>query len=158
MFTPRVLEPVALCGEVGKGGGEIGENFLGAAEPGIGLGYLGVDATAAAGALPRFGSDILLFGGQTRDRLFGVGGEALLAFGVGGKLNKPEIEFDDAVLGTSFFAIKILQTHVETMQCCTRARFRVAQFRKARRRRAPGAWKLRPPHQPDRRRYERRCP
>ena len=56
----------------------------------------------------RFGPNGFFLGGEADDGLLGVGRQPLLALGVGGKLNQPEIEFGDAVLGARFFAVEIL--------------------------------------------------
>ncbi len=123
-----VLVSVALGGEVGERGGEIGEDFLGGVEFAVGRRHFGVDAAATAGAFGRFLAQHVFFGGQPRERGFRVGGELLLALAVGGKLHQPQIELGKAVLGARFLAVEVLQCDVEAVQRGAGARLGLAQF------------------------------
>ena len=124
---------MALGGEIGERGGQIRENLLGGAEFAVGLGYLGIDPAAAAGAFARLFADGFFFGGELGQGCFRVGGELLFALAVGGELLEAEIEFGDAVLGARFLAVEVLQCHVEPVQSGAGARFGFAQFRQGRR-------------------------
>src|ERR1039457_1441201 len=90
LLARGVLELVALGGEIGERGGQIGENLLGGAEFAVGLRNFGIDAAAAAGAFARFLADAVFLGSKTGERCFGVGGQLLLALAVGGELHQPQ--------------------------------------------------------------------
>ena len=116
LLARGVLEGVALGGEIGKRGGQIGEDLLGRVERAVGVRHARVDAAAAAGALARLGADGLFLGGEPRQRRFGVGRHALLALDVGGELHEPQIELGHAVLGARLLAVEVLQGDVEPVQ------------------------------------------
>ncbi len=128
LLARGVLELVALGGEIGERGGQIGENLLGGAEFTIGQRYFGIDAATAASAFARFLADAVFLGGQTCQRRFGVGGELALALAVGGELHQPQIEFGDAVLGARFLAVEVGQRDIEPVQSGAGARLGLAQF------------------------------
>ena len=128
LLARGILEGVALGGEIGERGGQIGENLLGRVERAIGVRHAGIDAAAAAGALARLGADGLFLGGEPRQRCFGVGRHALLALDVGGELLEPQIELGHAVLGARFLAVEVLQRDVEPVQRRAGARLRLAQL------------------------------
>src|SRR5262249_61321601 len=102
------LETAALGREVGERCCEIAENLLGGAKSGIRLGCLGVNTTTAARALSCFVADGFFFAREPRNGLLCIGSKPLLPLGIGGKLNKPQIELRDAVLGARFFPISLL--------------------------------------------------
>ena len=104
------------------------EDLLGAVERALGLGHSGIDATAAAGAFACLRANGFLFGGEARDRLFGVRGKPLLALAFRGELHEPQIELGDAVLGARLFAVEILQRDIEAVQRRAGARLRLAQL------------------------------
>jgi len=62
LLARGVLVAVALGGVVGKRGGEVGEDFLGRVELGVGLREAGIDAAATAGAGARLGADGVFLG------------------------------------------------------------------------------------------------
>ena len=130
MLARGILKPAALSRKIGKGCRQISENLFRRAKRSIGFHHLGIGAAAAARVLSRFVADGFFFGCQARDGMLGVCGKALLPLGIGRKLNEPQIEFDDAVLGAGLFAIKILQGNVQTMQGRARARLGATQFGK----------------------------
>ncbi len=144
LLARGVLELMALRGEIGERGGEIGENFFGGGEFAIGLGHLGIDAAAPAGAFARLLADGFFLGGELGKRRVRVGGEFLLALAVGGELHESHVEFGDAVLGALLLAVEVLQGDVEPVQSGAGARFGLAQFGQCRGGVAPGAWRLRP--------------
>ena len=127
-----VFETVALRGEVSKRCREIRENLFSGGEFAVGLRDLGIDTVAAAGALSRFGPDCFFLGGEPGTCLFGIGGKPLLALRISRKLDQPQIELGDAVLGACFLAVKILKGDVEAMQRCARASLGLSQFRHGR--------------------------
>src|SRR6185437_17174307 len=92
LLTRGVLELMALGGQVGEFGGQVGEDLLGGGQFAVGLGDLGVDAAAAAGAFARLLADAVFLGGEPGQRRFGIGGELGLALAVGGELLEAQIE------------------------------------------------------------------
>ena len=136
---------MALGGEIGERGGEVGEDLFGRVQLAVGFRQAGIDAAAAAGAFARLGADGVLLGSQPLDRGFGVGGQSLLALAVGGELHQPQIELGDAVLGARFLAVEVLQRDVEPMQRGAGARLGLAQIGQCRLRRrlARGGLRLR---------------
>ena len=129
LLAGGILEAVALGGEVGERGGNVGENLLGGGKLGVGLGEAPIDPAAAAGAFARFFADGFFLGGELAERCLRVGGELLLALDVGGELLEPQIEFGDAVLGALLLAVEVLLGDVKAMQGGARARLGLAQFR-----------------------------
>ena len=128
LLARGVLVLMALRGEIGERGGQVGENLLGGGEFAVGLGHFGVDAAAAAGAFACFLANRVFLGGELCQRRFGVGREPGFALAVGGELLEAQIELGDAVLGARLLAVEVLQRDVEPVQRCARARLGLAQF------------------------------
>src|SRR4029079_9740992 len=93
-----ILKKVALGGEVGESGRDVGENLLGAAEFALSSRDFGVDAAAPAGTFACLRTNGFFFSGEASDCLFGIDGKPFVALCIGGNLQKPQIEFGNSVL------------------------------------------------------------
>src|SRR4029079_8420898 len=97
LFPSSVFKAVALGGEIRKLGREVGKYLFSRTKRRGGLRNLGINSASATCAFARFSPDGFLFRGNARDCLFGINGKALFALCIGGELNEPQVEFDDAV-------------------------------------------------------------
>ena len=123
------LELVALRGQVGERGGELGEQPLGIRKRRLGGRNALIDARALLDPRLDLFLQLGVFGIEPGQRDIGVGGLLLLAGDVGGKLRQPAIELGDALFRPLFLAVEQVARIGEPLQARGGARFRLAQRR-----------------------------
>ncbi|MET3339353.1 hypothetical protein ABIF61_007877 [Bradyrhizobium japonicum] len=123
------LELVALGGEVGQRGGELGELLFGFGQHRLGF----ADALVDTGALLDARLDLFLqlgvFGVEPLQRDVGVHGLLLGAGDIAFELGKAALELGDALLGALLLAVEQLASIGQALQACGGARLGIAQRR-----------------------------